>query len=586
MALNQIKVCFDRLRLLGFLLVLTSVGGCAPSNTTVLPSPPPVSAPQATRDPNQPIDLVDITAETGIHFVHTHGGSGEQYIIESITAGMATLDYDGDGLLDLYFVNGAPLRGTKLDYTPRNALYRNVGQWKFVDVTEQAGVGNTSHGVGTTAGDFDEDGDPDLFVTNFGADVLYQNQGDGTFRDVSVEAGVTDGTKVGAGACFFDMDSDGDLDLYSANYIEFSYESHPHRVIGGVPRAPSPLDFTPQRDTLFRNNGDGSFSDVSEESGIARVVGRGMGLIASDYDNDGDVDVFICNDVMANFLLQNDGQGHFENVAPSVGVAYGFWGKANGNMGVDCADFDRDGLLDFVITTYQGEMPVLQRNVGFGLFEDVAIKAGFGAECMPHVKWGVGFADFDNDTNPEIYVTNGHLEENIRVVDDTTDYRVPDTLYLNLGQGRFRDITKTAGTAMAATGSGRGTVFDDLDNDGDIDVVVENAQGPPTVCRNDSHVTAHWLELTLHGTNSNRDAVGARVQVVAGGVTQIDEVHSGRGYQSQYGLRLHFGLGQADKIDRVEIRWPAGQTTSLQNIRVDQHVTVLEGEPLSFAKGR
>ena len=302
-----------------------------------------------------------------------------------------------------------------------------------------------------------------------------------------------------------------------------------------------------------------------------------MGMIAGDFDNDHDTDIFICNDVMANFLLENDGRGNFTNVASSRGVAYGFWGKANGNMGVDCADYDNDGWFDFVITTYQMEMPVLQRNLGQGLFEDVAIKSGFGTETLPHVKWGVGFVDFDNDGDRDIYVANGHLEENIHLIENTTAYRVPGSVYLNDGPGRFRDVSKGAGSGPAVAASGRGTAFDDLDNDGDLDVVVINAQDKPTVMRNDGRQDQHWLQLALIGTTSNRDGVGARVKVVAGALTQIDEVHSGRSYQSHYGSRLQFGLGSSDRVSKVEVRWPSGTVETWENVPANQRLLLIEG---------
>lgn len=557
-------------------LLCIALGGCGGSRAeTSLPHSPEAAGTSAS-EPGS-IDLADVTAETGIAFRHTHGGSGHQYIVEAISAGLATFDYDGDGLIDIYLVNGAPLRGTKLDYTPRSALYRNLGGWRFADVTDEAGVGHVGQGMGATAADYDNDGDTDLFVTAFGSDVLYRNNGDGTFDDISDEAGVADGQKVGAGACFLDIEGDGDLDLYSANYCKFSYDTHPQRVIGGVLRAPSPLDFEPEPDSLFANNGDGTFRDVSESAGIRQQSGRGMGLVAGDFDNDRDTDIFICNDVMANFLLRNDGRGQFVNVAPESGVAYGFWGKANGNMGVDCADYDHDGWFDLVITTYQAEMPVLQRNLGQGLFEDVAIKSGFGAETMPHVKWGVGFADFDNDGDRDIFVANGHIEEKIHLVDKTTHFRVPNALYLNERHGSFRDVSASVGTGLAAAQSSRGTALDDLDNDGNTDIVVLNAQDKPTVIRNNFRGDGHWIQLMLRGIFSNRDALGARIKVVTGQLSQVEEVRSGRGYQSHYGSRVHLGLGTATSMDRIEILWPSGQTSTFENTPADQRLLVVEG---------
>jgi hypothetical protein len=538
-----------------------------------------------------PIDLRDATEQTGITFQHMHGGSGTQYIVEAMTAGVATFDYDGDGWLDIYFLNGAPLRGTEVDYTPRNALYRNEGGWRFRDVTQEAGVGDPGFGLGVVAGDYDSDGDADLYVNNYGPNVFFRNNGDGTFTDATAELNLADGNKVGAGASFLDMDADGDLDLYSANYVKFTYESHPHRVIGGLPRAPSPLDFEPETDTLYCNNGDGTFTDVTVESGIARHSGNGMGMAAGDCDNDGDVDVFICNDVRKNFLFQNDGNGHFEEVGSLVGVAYNFRGRANGSMGSDCGDYDNDGWLDFFMTSYQAEMPVLYRNLGNGRFEDVALKAGVGASCQPHVNWGNGFADFDNDGDRDIFVANGHIEELAHLIDDTTAYRVPNAVFLNQGNGKFVDVSASAGSGMSVTASSRGTALDDLDNDGDLDVVVQNAQERPTLLCNQTENGHHWIQFRLIGTGVNREAVGTRVVLTAGDLTQTAEVHSGRGYQSHHGTRLHFGLGRQDRVDRIEIRWLGGDVEVMQDVAADQLLTVIENrkvltEPRSHGGGR
>jgi hypothetical protein len=534
--------------------------------------------------PPLPIDLVDATDEAGVRFVHTHGGTGHMYILESVSAGLATFDYDGDGWTDIYLVNGAPLPGAKPGTAPRDALYRNLGGLRFVDVTDDAGLADDRHGLGVAVGDYNNDGYPDLAVTNFGGDVLYRNNGDGTFESVGKTAGIQDDDdNIGAGACFVDVDNDGNLDLYSANYCKFSTAAHPNRLIGGLLRAPSPLDFAPVPDCLFRNRGDGTFEDVSESSGIRKLAGRGMGVVAGDFDNDGDSDILVANDVMANYLLENDGEGNFRNVAPTSGVAYGAWGKANGNMGVDCADFDNDGWFDLVVTTYQAEMPVLHRNLGNAVFEDVAIRSNFGTETLPHVKWGVGFPDIDNDGDRDIFVANGHLEDKIHLVDVSTAYRVPNALYLNDGAGRFRDVLQEAGSGMAVAASSRGSAFDDLDNDGDLDGVILNAEDKPTLLRNDSTASGNWLQLDLRGTVSNRDGVGARVKVAAGKLVQIDEVRSGRGYQSHYGSRLQFGLGSEERVELLEIRWPSGAVTTRKGVATNQRLIIVEDPSPHFS---
>ncbi|MHB8974965.1 MAG: CRTAC1 family protein [Pirellulaceae bacterium] len=529
---------------------------------------------------NTGIDLQDMTEAAGITFVHTHGGSGKMYIVEAMTGGMATFDYDNDGLIDLYFLNGAPLQGTtQSGEPPRNALYRNLGDWKFRDVTHEAAVGDLGFGLGVTVVDYDNDGFPDLYLNNFGPNVLYHNNGDGTFTETTRESGIDPGQAVGAGACFLDIDGDGDVDLYSGNYVKFTYEGHPDRVVGGFLRAQSPADFEADSDRLFRNNGDGTFTDISQESGVAADAGRSMGMVCGDFDNDGDTDIFICNDVMENFYWRNDGTGKFEEVAKLVGVAYDFWGRANGSMGAACADYDHDGWLDIFMTDYQGEMPVLYHNLGQGFFEDVALKAGVTKPLLPHVKWGCSFLDIDNDGDRDLYVGNGHLEPMIHQIDDTTDYRVANVLFRNDGNGTFVDISAQSGSGLAVAESTRGVCADDLDNDGDPDLVMLNQESKPTLLQNanTARPAPHWLQIRLIGTAGNRDGVGSHVTVRAGDLIQMDEVHSGSGYQSHSGMRLQFGLAGRPRVERIEVQWLGGGVDVLEDVAADQLVTIVQG---------
>ncbi|MHB8901482.1 MAG: CRTAC1 family protein, partial [Thermoguttaceae bacterium] len=532
------------------------------------------AAPLAGQDT---IQLTDATAQTGVTFRHTDGGSGHRYIVESVVAGLALFDYDGDGLVDIYFVNGAPLRGTTVDVPPRNALYRNNGDWTFTDVTEAAGVGDTGYGLGATAADYDNDGDQDLYVSNFGPNVLYRNDGDGRFTDVTDRAGVGRGDKVGAGTCFLDIEGDGDLDLYAANYVDFNYDNHIVRMIGPYQFHPGPADYNPVADNLFRNDGDGRFTDISAQSGIASVAGTGMGMVCFDYDDDGDTDIFVCNDARANFLFRSDGKGQFEEVALLAGVAYDGRGVENSSMGVDCGDYDNDGLVDLFMTDYSAEMPVLYHNLGNGLFEDGTAAARIGGSAFPHVKWGTGLVDFDNDGDRDLFIACGHFMDNIRFIDDRTDVRVPNVLFRNDGKGTFSDISADCGSGLKPVEASKGAAFDDLDNDGDIDAVVLNANSLPTLLRNDSPTRNRWLELRLQGRQANRDGVGARVRVVAGDSAQVAEVHSGRSYQSHYGTRLHFGLAGAGRVDRVEVRWPGGRTETFGPVAADRLVVLEEG---------
>ena len=532
-----------------------------------------------------PITLHDASARAGITFTHTDGGSGRRYIVEYVSAGLALFDYDGDGDEDIYFLNGAPLEGTHFDTEPRNALYRNDGGFRFTDVTAEAGVGDTGHGLGVTAGDYDNDGHLDLYLNNFGPNVLYRNQGDGTFRDVSDAAGVVNGHRVGAGVCFLDFDGDGDLDLYVSNYVRFSYDMHAPRTLRGYSVYPSPLEYDPDPDTVYRNNGDGTFTDVSQACGVGMHPGTGMGMVCADYDGDGDTDVLVGNDVMANFLFQNDGDGNFKEVGMASGLAFDMAGIPHGSMGIDCGDFDNDGLLDFFVTSYQHELATLYRNWGNGLFEDVTRRTGAGTPTRPHVTWGTGLVDFDNDGDRDIFIACGHFDDNVERRDDTTAYAASNLMLMNVG-GRFEDVSDNCGDGLAVRLSSRGAVFGDLDNDGDIDCVVLNSRCQPTLLRNDSENDHHWLRVSLQGVGSNRNGVGARVKVVAGDLTLVDEVHSGRSYQSHFGTRLHFGLGRHDQVDRIEVHWIGGAVEQRTDVPADRNVTIVEGTPCPVGSTR
>lgn len=532
--------------------------------------------PALTQSADPMIQLHDVTDQSGINFVHTDGSRGQYFIVEYVCAGLALFDYDLDGDIDIYFLNGAAPPGAKEQQPSRNALYRNDGNWKFTDVTEPAGVGDTGHGLGVTVGDYDNDGDPDLYLNNSGANVLYRNNGNGTFTDVTREAGVANGNRVGAGTCFLDIDADGDLDLYVANYIRFSYSMIVSRTIQGYPVYPGPRDFAADTHTLYRNNADGTFTDVSQESGVGAHAAPGMGMVCADYDDDGDTDILVGNDASANFLFRNDGTGHFEEVGLLSGFAYDGRGAVQGTMGVECADYDNDGRLDVHVTSYQNERAVLYRNLGQGIFEDVTSSSGVGQGTSNQVKWGNGFVDFDNDGDRDLFIACGHLYDHVDRFDDSTSYLARNLLFANLGDGKFVDITDQAGEGMQVRLSSRGAGFEDMDNDGDIDAVILNSRARPTLLRNDSPAGNHWIQLLLQGSPSNRDGVGARVKVVVGDQMQVAEIHSGRAYQGHYGTRLHFGLGSSRQIDRIHIRWCGGKTQILENITADRILRIRE----------
>ncbi|MHC4745433.1 MAG: FG-GAP repeat domain-containing protein, partial [Planctomycetota bacterium] len=457
------------------------------------------------------IQFTDVTEQTGITFEHTDGSSGRRYIVESISAGLALFDYDGDGDIDIYFLNGAPLPGAVFESPPRNALYRNDGGFSFTNVSEESGLGDTGYGLGVTVGDYDNDGDADVYLNNYGPNVLYRNNGDGTFADVTRNAGVGNGDKVGAGACFLDMDSDGDLDLFVSNYLKFSPATHVPHSKRGFPQYGTPLDYPPEPDTMYRNNGDGTFTDVSASCGFGKHPGTGMGTVCGDYDSDGDADIFVANDVMGNFLFKNDGAGRFEEVGLAAGVAFDYYGREQASMGVNCGDYDNDGLLDFFVTSYAQEFATLYRNLGDGLFEDATITSGAGVGTLNHVTWGSGLIDFDNDGDRDIFIAAGHVQDNVENYDTRTAYRQRNTVQMNLGNGKFTNVTENCGPGLKVIAASRGAGFDDLDNDGDIDAVILNARSKPTIVRNDSAPAGNWLKIRLEGTKTNRQGIGARV---------------------------------------------------------------------------
>jgi len=529
-------------------------------------------------EPGSPIQLSDVTLQTGISFVHTDGSSGQRYIVETVASGLATFDYNGDGNIDILFLNGAPLPGSpSTSPTPRNALYRNEGGWRFTDVTRAAGLADTAYHLGVCVGDYNNDGQPDIYLNNFGPNILYRNNGDGTFTDVTAKAGVAVGDHVGAGACFLDFDGDGHLDLFAANYVDFTFPKHEISHMNGFPSYVGPLNYPPTANVLFHNNGDGTFTDVSATSGIASLRGAGMGVICADLDNDGDTDIIVGNDLRPDFVLQNDGTGKFREVGALLGLAYDSFGNVQGSMGVECADWDNDGWLDVYITPYQRQLATLFQNRKGAYFDDVARQTGAATGTYPHVKWGVGMVDLDNDGNRDLFIACGHLIDNVDQFDSTTSYGAQNIVLRNTGQGKFVNVSDQCGDGLKPKLSSRGTAFDDLDNDGDLDGVILNSRREPTILKNDSSRTNHWIQIQLRGTKSNRDGIGARVTVSAGDLIQIDEVHSGRSYQSDFGKRLQFGLGQRSAVEQIRVNWIGGGVDVVRNVGVDRLITIYEG---------
>ena len=515
--------------------------------------------------------LRDVTAEfRSLQFRHINGASGQKYFIEPLGSGIALFDFDNDAVLELYFVNGGALPGSPPFSTPpTNVLYRNDGT--FTDVTAEASVGDTGYGFGCCVGDYNNDGFRDLYVTNAGTNVLYENNGDGTFTDVTERAGVG-GASLSTGCAFVDYDVDGWLDLYVVNYVQFSVEANPLCSRLGIRTYCTPEALPAEADILYRNNGDGTFTDVTKSARIAESPGKGLGVVCGDIDNDGDVDIFVANDTTPNFLYLNNGDGTFTEDAFFAGVALSEEGRAYSGMGANLGDFDNDGYLDIVITNFQEQTNSLYHNAQDGFFTEVSFARGVGEKSLPYLAWGVDFVDFDNDGWLDLFVANGHLDSNIAKFDAVGTYAQPNQLFWNERGENFGAFALTEPRVY----SSRGAAFGDIDNDGDVDIVVSNMNAAPTVLRNDGGNARRWLRLRLVGTHCNRDAIGARATVVTGDLTQIREVKSGSGYLSQNEPHLHFGLGDAEKVDALTVRWPCGRIETFHAVKANQVLVLSE----------
>jgi len=563
-----------------------SAGSTAATTAGSAAAPKAGSTPAKTAAPAPspsgcPILLLDVTDASGVDFIHDIGTPGKRYAPEAVSGALALVDYDGDGREDLFLLGGEMALDGVAPRGHTSRLYRNEGAFRFRDVTAAAGVAHAGLAMGVAAGDYDEDGDADLYVTRAGTNLLLRNRGDGTFEDATATAGVPGGGEIGAGAAFADVDADGLLDLFCPGYIVFDAARAPERTIEGIAAFPSPLDHDPAAVVLYRNLGDGSFADVTVAAGLDRR-GHGMGVIAADPDDDGDVDLFVMNDASANFLFENDGRGRFTEKAVEAGTAFDADGRAQGNMGIDAADFDGDGRIDLHTTTFSSENPTLYRNAG-GFFDDATLAARAAEGLVAHVKWGNAFADFDDDGLPDLFVATGDFNEEVERWWPATRLRVPNVLLRNTGGGRFANVSAEAGSGLAVVASSRGVAVDDLDGDGRVDVVVSNWRDRPTVIANASPSRATsapgWLEIRLVGGTGNRDAVGARVRVSAGGRVSVAQVHAGRGYQGHHGTRLHFGLGAAHAAEWVEVRWPGGTIERHEHLAADRVLLLREGKP-------
>ena len=535
------------------------------------------------------IQFTRVTDEAGIQFRHFSGATGAKHLPETMGGGAAFFDYDNDDIPDLYFVNGAALTESTTNVQPTNQLYRNSGDGTFTDVTQQAGVGNTEYGIGCCVADYDNDGNRDLFVTNFGHNVLYRNNGDGSFNNVTHDAGITDEPCFSTGCAFADYNNDGWLDLVVVNYVLTDLETAPDCSQNGIPAYCRPEDFAPAPDVLYQNNGDGSFTDVTHDVGLT-ALGRGLGAIWTDVNNDGWIDLYIANDREPNFLYRNNGDGTFTELGELHGIARNEHGDAESSMGIDTADYDNDGDFDVVLTHYQAETNTLYQNDGNGVFWDVTAQSRLSEPTLLPLAWGTGFVDFDNDGWLDLFFANGHLHDNIEALEEIGVYKQQNQLFHNQQDGTYADISDTSGSGMRIEKSSRGAIFGDYDNDGDLDILVMNIADTPDLLRNDTPSVHHWLRIKLvgsfnnkfsvgklHRNGSNRDGLGARVILQSGDMHLLRSVKSGASYLSQNSHQLLIGLGTTEQIDRLIVHWQSGIRDEMENVQCNQSLTIQEG---------
>jgi len=520
--------------------------------------------------------FLDVTATTGIEFRHQRGASDKKHLIETMGSGCAFLDYDSDGLLDILLING----GTTPDSPPvtlhGHALYRNLGKGKFSDVTSRSSIkGSGGYGTGVAVGDYDNDGHADIYITNFGPNVLYHNNGDGTFSDVTERAGVS-APAWSSSAAFFDFDNDGYLDLYVANYVNYKYDANPVCAEKNIRSYCHPRFFSGVAGKLYRNSGDGRFQDVSEKSGIARLEGKSLGVVAADFDRDGWMDLYVANDTTRNFLLKNNGDGTFADVTLTSGTGYNSEGEAEAGMGVDASDYDGDGLLDLVVTNYDLETNALYRNEGQWQFSDKRWPTGVAKADRRLLGFGTGFFDFDHDGDRDLLIVNGHVLDNIELIREGLSYAQPNQLLENRS-GTFFENQEFFRHSSLSPRVGRGAAFGDVDNDGDLDVLISNSDQKPTLLINQIGQRKNWVLLKLIGTRSNRDAIGAQIVIATENSNQKDQITGGGSYLSASDLRVHFGLGSSETIKTLKITWPSGTEDVLRDVKVNQVVSITEG---------
>jgi hypothetical protein len=525
------------------------------------------------------VRFTDITRDSGVSFGHINGASSEKYLVETIGSGGLFFDYDNDGWIDIFLVDGGSIADPTLARQARHRLFRNRRNGTFEDMTATSGIRTNDYGMGACAGDYDNDGWVDLYVTSVGPNTLYRNDGKGAFVDVTRTARV--GSPVWSTSCAFaDLDRDGDLDLFVVNYVVFKASDNPYC---GNPRLKTrlychPLTYEPLSNTVYRNDGKGIFSDVTISSGVGAHPGNGLGVVVADLDDDQWPEVFVANDSTPNSLFDRTGPWRFGEIALRSGVAVATDGRARAGMGVDAGDYDGDGQFDLVVTNLDLEMHSLFRSLGRGLFTYATPESGIGPATLPFVGFGVVFLDFDNDTQLDLAVANGHIMDNAPFVRPGATYAQRKLLFRHVAPRRFADVSQLAGSGFALEKVGRGLVAGDIDNDGDLDLLVTNNGQSADLLRNDGGTGANALLVRTVGKQSNRDGIGARVRATTGNQSQIREVRAGSSYLGQNDPRQHFGLGAHTRVDRLEVRWPSGRTDVVENVGANQIITIREGE--------
>ena len=537
----------------------------------------------SSTNPSPSVTFVNVAREHGLTAKTIYGDEHRnRYLLETTGTGAAFIDYNNDGWQDIFLASGTRLDGLPPNIKSTNRLYRNHGQGKFSDVTEKAGLVRTGWAQGVCIGDYENDGFDDIFVSTYGRNTLYRNNGNERFTEVAEKAGVANNrTKWGSGCAFLDYDRDGYLDLFVASYIDLDLKTAPLPETGpclykGLTVACGPPGLQGGVNMLYRNNRNGTFTDVSETAAITKTNGTyGLGVLVADFDNDGWPDIYVANDSAPAALYHNNKNGTFTDIGIEAGCAFSVDGKPQAGMGVAAGDYDRDGWLDIFKTNFSGDTSSLYHNTGTGVFDDATFSSGIGVNTR-WLGWGCGFIDVDNDGWSDIFLVNGHVYPEVEKLTTEAGYAQRKVLYQNLRNGRFAEVSEKVGNAVVAPNASRGAAFGDYDNDGDIDILINSVNGPPELLRADSSNQNNWIKIKTVGVKSNRNGIGVRIKCVTEDGSQIDEVRSGGSYYSQNDLRVHFGVGKNQRVKTLELQWPSGQTDIISNIAVNQLITVKE----------